>query len=271
MKTTVGLFALFALTLVGDARYVSFPTYQQMYDRADFVVIARPTSTNDTAERMTLPGLGVPVEAVGVETTFSVQTVVKGSHATPSQFVLHHYRQLGPAAASSPVGQPHLVSFDPREAKSSLLFLTREADGRLAPINGPTDPGLGGIVPMDQIDLIAVAKPASPKQQFDEVISTNSGPPAILVGYRTEFAVDRVIHGKKGQTKVALQYFDDVAHEGPEGRIPFPRRIPFEPEKEQSFLLILKRLDARYFGPVLNPGHVGRETYPHEFSVIKLP
>jgi len=50
--------SLFLLMLPGAlvARPMEEATYQEMFNKADLVLIARPLSTNDTDERTTLPG-----------------------------------------------------------------------------------------------------------------------------------------------------------------------------------------------------------------------
>ena len=68
---------LFTVTSLAEARGVRFWTYQELLDKADFVVIAVPTATGDSQEQLqNLSGMAQPV--VGVETKFQVSAVLKG-------------------------------------------------------------------------------------------------------------------------------------------------------------------------------------------------
>jgi len=131
---------LFTATTSAQARRVRLWTYQELLDKADFVVIARPTATGDSQERLqSLSGMAQPV--VGVETKFQVSAVLKGEKST-KEFVLHHYRPDG--FFRVPNG-PTFITFDPAKKRPYLLFLVREADGRYAPVVGQIDPALSGI------------------------------------------------------------------------------------------------------------------------------
>lgn len=121
------------------ARKILVPSYRQLLERSDLVVIATPTTrTTDTAESTSLPGTQVP--SVGVETSFKVSAVLKGGQGLQT-FVLHHYRE---AVAERGIDGFNLLFFDPSipsKRGSYLLFLMREPDGRYAPTGGQTDPG----------------------------------------------------------------------------------------------------------------------------------
>lgn len=101
-----------------------------MLDKADLVVVAKPTSTKDTSETTILATANV----VGIETEFSVRAVLKGSQDV-EKLVLHHYRF---GANNHLFDGPRL--FDPSVFGSFLLFLKREPDGRYAPVNGQENP-----------------------------------------------------------------------------------------------------------------------------------
>ena len=135
---------LFTATTSAQARAVRAWTYQELLDKADFVVIARPTATGDSQERLQSFS-GRPQPVVGVETKFQVSAVLKGEKST-KEFVLHHYR-----SASSRYGFPYtlpngptFITFDPAKKRPYLLFLIREADGRYAPVVGQIDPAISG-------------------------------------------------------------------------------------------------------------------------------
>lgn len=140
---------LFFAATPADARIVQTIRYQELFERSDLIVIARPmTKTSDTNERtyfandivrIDRSGKQSRVPAVGVETDFQVIYVLKGSR-TLERFTLHHFRE----ANAEPVERdgPALVSFDPSDPsrrREILLFLVRESDGRYAPYGGQTD------------------------------------------------------------------------------------------------------------------------------------
>lgn len=134
-----------------QARLISVLSYQELLDKSDLVVIARPIAKiADTKERAFLSnifhqdkdGKQIKIGSIGVETAFKSATVLKGDR-TVEQFVLHHYRE-----AESPdveLNGPFLVAFDPSNPSFYLLFLIRETDGRFAPTGGQTDAGFRAI------------------------------------------------------------------------------------------------------------------------------
>ena len=113
-------------------------TYEELFSKSDFVVIAEPISaTHDTDERTTLPELDPSVSAIGVVTDFKTLLVLKGQKQ--DRFVLHHYRL--PESDVAIINGPVLVKFNPGHHEY-LLFLVRERDGRFAPVAGQADPGV---------------------------------------------------------------------------------------------------------------------------------
>jgi hypothetical protein len=152
MKTRLVIIVAFALSICirhGSAYTITPWSYEDLFAKSDFVVIAAPSArTRDTSERMTLQKITPPVSVIGVTTEFQTLFVLKGSKAR--HFTLHHYRE--PARKLKPneviLGGPDLLTFDPpkREKgilvapKRYLLFLVREADGRFAPVSGQQDP-----------------------------------------------------------------------------------------------------------------------------------
>ena len=131
----------------------------ELYEKSDFIVIARPlTKTTDVAETTYFPdvvsvdgsGAQQKMHAVGVETRFEVLKVLKGdSHL--ATFVLHHFRQVEDPSVIS-VGGAATVSFDPsdpNQRKDFLLYLVKEKDGRYAPYGGQTDPADRSIFALD--------------------------------------------------------------------------------------------------------------------------
>lgn len=141
-----------------DARIVREIGYDELFAKSDLVVIARPlTKTTDTGERSYFPdvtrtdagGRQSRIPSVGVETAFEIAWVIKG-RPVGGRFVLHHYREEhSPRLEADGM---MLVSFDPSDPRSlrdTLLFLTKEPDGRYAPYGGQTDPGLRSIRALD--------------------------------------------------------------------------------------------------------------------------
>lgn len=112
-------------------------TYQEMFDDADLVVIARPTSTKDTEERSKVLD---DIRVVGVLTQFETRLVLKGPKETTA-FGLHHYR-LESTDDLNIVNGPGLIDIQihPHRVYTFFLFLRREKDGVYVPVTDQTDP-----------------------------------------------------------------------------------------------------------------------------------
>lgn len=157
MKIRLVFFAIAILILATPPSYapiMAYLTYEELWEKSDLVVIAKPmTKTADTSERTYFQdmvtkeasGKESKVHAIGVETVFEVLVVLKGNKDI-EEFVLHHYRepevvQSDDSPVSISFGGPHTVFFDPDSVKpDTLLFLVREEDGRFAPYGGQNDP-----------------------------------------------------------------------------------------------------------------------------------
>ena len=121
-----------------NARNVEQWSYEDLFTKSDFVVIAEPASkTRDTRERNVLTyNISPGVAVIGVTTEFESLLVLKGPKR--KKFVLHHYR-LAPFDGVMLNG-PGLISFNPEPLPPSfLMFLVRESDGRYAPVAQQTD------------------------------------------------------------------------------------------------------------------------------------
>ena len=129
----------------GHARLTKAWRYQEMFDQADLVVIARVVATQDTDERSTLVTLNV----VGVITDFRTHLVLKGDRGIKT-FQLHHYRLQNPRDEETVANGPNLVSFS-RQGLPCLLFLVKESDGRYAPVTGQEDPALHSVLELGGI------------------------------------------------------------------------------------------------------------------------
>ncbi len=133
-----------------EARPTFLPSLEEKYKLAEVIVIARPIAVKDTSERIDLPGImvgGTPpkgLRVVGVNTTFEVISVRKGSPEL-KEIVLHHYRrEVEPDPARPGFNAAQLVTFDPAKGGHYLLFLKREVDGRYAPLD-QVDPGTNSV------------------------------------------------------------------------------------------------------------------------------
>jgi hypothetical protein len=129
----VTLLILASAGVVG-ARAMRWWSDQELFDKSELVVIATPAFTHDTKDHTPIPSFeDQPV--IGVETKFTVITVLKGSQAV-KMVTLHHYR----ADKMEVPNAPFFMLFKPK--KRYRLYLVREADGRYAPISGQIDPEL---------------------------------------------------------------------------------------------------------------------------------
>lgn len=125
------------------ARVTPAWSFQQMFDKADLVVIGEVASTKDTDEHSSLEEIRPPVPVTGVTTTFNVRLVLKGSPRA-AEVQLHHYR-FRIADHKLEANSPELVDISGR-GQLFLLFLTREKDERYAPVTGQTDPALFSVL-----------------------------------------------------------------------------------------------------------------------------
>ena len=120
------------------ARGIDTWSYEEMFAKSDFVVIARPmTATRNTSERTKFNAVKPPIPMIGVVTDFQSLYVLKGPKQ--SRFTLHHYREA--PSVGIWIDGFMLAEFNPKKGrKAFLLFLVRERDGRFAPAAGQTDP-----------------------------------------------------------------------------------------------------------------------------------
>jgi hypothetical protein len=153
MKNLATILAVALSVALGDfvsARLMYDWTYEELFSKSDFVVIAEPISaTHDKDERTILPELEPSVPAIGVVTDFQTLRVLKGQKH--DRFVLHHYRL--PESDVAIINGPVLVAFNPgpHDHRAYLLFLVRERDGRFAPVSGQTDPGASSVKQLSEM------------------------------------------------------------------------------------------------------------------------
>jgi hypothetical protein len=126
-----------------QARLVEVFKYQDYFDKADFIVIARPISrTADVNQKSILDeiqGTHISADPLGVETKFEVTKVIKGD-AKVTHFVLHHYRESAkPDSHLIQMDGPDVISFYPDRYGDCLMFLAKEKSGRFVPFSGQMD------------------------------------------------------------------------------------------------------------------------------------
>jgi hypothetical protein len=140
MKIITVTLLILATICVAHARPFTLWSYQELYDKADLVIIAKPISIQDTVEKTTLSDIP-DVHVVGLSTEFKIRVVMKGDKSL-KKATLHHYRIADPKEEL--INGPRLISFDPKQQLSTrfLLFLHLERDGRYSPVAGQTDPGI---------------------------------------------------------------------------------------------------------------------------------
>jgi hypothetical protein len=151
MHRLVLLAVVAALLFAGlaDARLIEPWPYKRLLEEADVVVIATALSSKDNGEVTKFKSW--ETEFLGVETTFTVEVVLKGKLEGDKLTVLHYRLKGGTCIVNGPL----LVSFRTRgimirtkEMKaglgrpSYLLFLKKTADGRYEAVSGQVDPAL---------------------------------------------------------------------------------------------------------------------------------
>ena len=145
MKRIIATFLIITTAFLAQARLTKSWSYQELYDQADLVVVAKPIATQDTTEKATLPELTY-VHVVGLSTEFDISVVMKGDKSV-KKATLHHYRLADPKQLMR--NGPSLASFDPKQLTRFLLFLHRETDGRYSPVSGQTDPNLVSVIKLE--------------------------------------------------------------------------------------------------------------------------
>jgi hypothetical protein len=146
MKTIIAGILMLTTAFLAQARLMRSWTYQDLYDQADLVVIAKPLSTQDTSEQAVLPNIAPDVHVVGLSTDLDIRLVMKGDKIL-KKLVLHHYRLANPEIRM--MNGPYLAAFDPKANTSFLLFLHRESDGRYSPVSGQVDPAWSSIIELN--------------------------------------------------------------------------------------------------------------------------
>ena len=242
-----------------------------------------------------LGDLQPPLEAIGVESDFETQLVLKG-FKNINNFKLHHYRTDQEFANG-----PLFVGVPKDKHQSYLLFLTREKDGRYAPTNGQIDPAVCSVFrlrgatgeplrrpePMvgdsffktdtyqrmfDKADLVVVADWQGMKETNERSTLQDFDPAIKVIGVTTELKTKLVLKGAKDIKTVGLHHYrfqfqdDDLLTFAPQFiriRGPEKRGETSYPGGGQMLLFVKKESDGRY-APVTG------QVYPAVTSVLFL-
>lgn len=130
---------LLAMPRAAYPRLIATPSEQELFDRADAVVIVVPGVGRDTDEKAVLQNIRPDVHVVGVTTELKVKAWLKGGPGK-TKIDLHHYRLDWNKTTSPLLNGPLLLEFHAAETRTYLMYLVRETDGRYAPVAGQTDP-----------------------------------------------------------------------------------------------------------------------------------
>jgi hypothetical protein len=141
----VGL--LLCSSLPAFARISQLWTFEQLGEKSDLIVIARPVSSTPTEEKATLPNISPTVHVTGVETKLEIRLVLKGWPKTKTA-CLNHYAFANPAD-SRLHGAAQLLTFDPKQPTRYLMFLKQTSAGRFVPVAGQTDPAAESIIKLE--------------------------------------------------------------------------------------------------------------------------
>lgn len=243
-----------------SARLTEHSSQQQVFEKADIVVIANVTSTRSTDERSVLSNIQPATEVFGVETEFEVCVVLKGRKDI-STFKLHHYE-----THQQFTNGPLLIEIPKGKHSTYLLFLIEEEDGRYAPATGQTDPADSSVFRLlaastrgfaapepsggcdhsgahpikqglssgwtyqemvDKADLVAIAQWVSATDVEGRSTLQDVNPPVKVVGVVTDFETDVVLKGARNSKDLKLQHFrfrneDDARRDNAPGLIRIP-------------------------------------------------
>jgi hypothetical protein len=128
-----------------DARLIEPWPYDRLMKEADLVVIAQPQTVADSGETTT-KNLW-KVKFVGVNTTFTINSILKGKHEGQKLTVLHYRVEVdiedGPGLVAFRLGGRSITTKGAHcgwNACEYLLYLKKRKDGRYEPVSGIIDP-----------------------------------------------------------------------------------------------------------------------------------
>ena len=136
--------ALLASTAFG--RLIPDWPYKRLFKEADLVVIATVDGSVDTTDRLKTAW---KVDLLGMNTTFTIQSTLKGK-ARNARITVLHYRtpegrllEDGPTLVTIRTKRPPTKGVQKARFRAEyLLFLKARADGRFEPVSGQIDPAL---------------------------------------------------------------------------------------------------------------------------------
>jgi hypothetical protein len=144
MKRSLLVLFLSAIPKLIGAHILEPWSYQQMFDKADVVIIATFVSSKDTSEHTMLRDMTPPSKVIGVVSDFETRLTLKGAKNLKG-FQLHHYR-LDDVEYSN---GPSLIDIKLGRKPTFVLFLIKEKDGRYAPVTGQTDPAALSVLELE--------------------------------------------------------------------------------------------------------------------------
>jgi hypothetical protein len=283
IKLLITLFFSVAIGLISDveARIAKAWEDQEVFDRADLVVVAQLIATKDTDERSTV----LTHDVIGVVTEFRTRLILKGEKSLTS-FQLHHYRLASKSDAQTIANGPALIEIPEDKHPTYLLFLLREADGRYAPATDQIDPavksvlrlrgsnGVQGEEPEPQVDearperhgdypeifgksdLVVLANWRSAQNTNERSILPNTK--TKVLGVTTVFDASLVLKGPEDVNRIALHHYR-FQDEGDAFRYfrpqllriiePVNRDGRYSPGGGQFLLFLVREPDGR-FAPV---------------------
>ena len=161
MLTRIFVLLIFTLALpeMLFARIGESWTYQEMFEKADLVVIAYVLSTKDTDERTSILN---DTNVIGVTTEFKTCLILKAAKKMAT-FGLHHFRYPSENDRIDIADGPNLIQIGPYNPVF-LLFLVQEADGRFAPVTGQIDPASYSVLKLNGAALGDFEGPPPPRQ-----------------------------------------------------------------------------------------------------------
>jgi hypothetical protein len=295
LPVTFLLFVAIGFVFDGEARITKAWEDQEVFDKADFVVIAQVVATKDTDERSTVLTHNVK----GVVTEFRTQLVLKGEKSIKG-FHLHHYRFASKSDAQTIANGPALIEIPEGKHPTYLLFLIREADGRYAPATDQTDPAAHSVLRLRGANGVQGEEPepqvneARPERRWDYLQMFEKSELVVLANWRsaqhtdewsilpntktkvlgvtTVFDASLVLKGPKDVNRIALHHYrfqddgDAFRYFSPQLlRIiePVNRDGRYSPGGGQFLLFLLKEPNGR-FAPVTG------QTDPAISSVLRV-
>ena len=135
MKKTIPITLLLLIAVSAFTRGVASWPEAKMQEASDLIVVGTVAVVKDLDETNTLGDYTEKFH--GVETTFKVSRVLKGSF-TNKEVVLHHYRFENDLRR--PANAPEFIRFSPFSTNKYMLYLAKDGANRYAPVTGQIDP-----------------------------------------------------------------------------------------------------------------------------------